>query len=55
MLTYGDGVCDVNLKDLYDFHKHHNKIATVTAIQMDAKLQEIVLKSEGTLFLVGIE
>lgn len=37
MLTYGDGVCDVNLKDLLAFHKSHNKTATVTAIQMDAR------------------
>ena len=33
MLTYGDGVADVNLKELVDFHKSHGKIATITAIQ----------------------
>ena len=33
MLTYGDGVADVNLKQLLAYHKSHNKIATVTAIQ----------------------
>lgn len=33
MLTYGDGVADVNLKELIDFHKSHGKIATITAIQ----------------------
>ncbi len=37
MLTYGDGVCDVNLKDLLAYHKKHGKTATVTAIQMDAR------------------
>ena len=37
MLTYGDGVCDVNLKDLLAYHKEHGKTATVTAIQMDAR------------------
>ncbi|MFZ1530372.1 MAG: glucose-1-phosphate cytidylyltransferase [Ferruginibacter sp.] len=37
MLTYGDGVCDADLKELLDFHRGHNKIATVTAIQMDAR------------------
>ena len=37
MLTYGDGVCDVNLADLVEFHKSHNKIATVTSVQMDAR------------------
>src|SRR6476661_2795745 len=29
MLTYGDGVCDVNINELIKFHKAHDKIATV--------------------------
>jgi len=33
MLTYGDGVGDVNIKELYEFHKSHGKLATVTAVQ----------------------
>ena len=33
MLTYGDGVCDVNLCSLYEFHKSHKKMVTLTAIQ----------------------
>ena len=33
MLTYGDGVSDVNIKALIEFHKSHGKIATLTAIQ----------------------
>ncbi len=37
MLTYGDGVCDINIKDLVAFHKKHGKIATVTAIALDAR------------------
>ena len=32
-LTYGDGVCDVNLTRLLQFHKEHKKIATVTAVK----------------------
>lgn len=47
MLTYGDGVCDVNLKELLDFHKQHNKIATVTAIQLDARFGGMDLNSGG--------
>ena len=31
--TYGDGVSDVNIKDLISYHKSHGKLATVTAIQ----------------------
>ena len=33
MLTYGDGVCDVNIQKLLSFHKKNNKKATITAIQ----------------------
>ena len=32
MMTYGDGVCDVNIKDLLAFHGQHGKIATLTAV-----------------------
>ncbi|MBP3891459.1 MAG: glucose-1-phosphate cytidylyltransferase [Solobacterium sp.] len=37
MLTYGDGVCDVNIKDLLSFHQEHGKTLTITAVK---KLQE---------------
>jgi len=30
--TYGDGVADVNINDLIEFHKSHGKLATVTAV-----------------------
>lgn len=33
MLTYGDGVADINLNELLDFHKAHGKPVTVTAVQ----------------------
>ena len=35
MLTYGDGVCDVNIKKLVEFHKEHGKIATLTAVMLE--------------------
>jgi len=34
MLTYGDGVCDVNLKQLLDFHRINGKMVTITAISI---------------------
>ncbi|MFZ5816092.1 MAG: glucose-1-phosphate cytidylyltransferase [Bacillota bacterium] len=37
MLTYGDGVADVNLKQLVAFHKAHGKLATVTAVRPPAR------------------
>jgi glucose-1-phosphate cytidylyltransferase len=33
MLTYGDGVGNINIKELLDFHKKHGKYATLTAVQ----------------------
>lgn len=33
MLTYGDGLADVNLSELLAFHRSHGKMATVTAVQ----------------------
>lgn len=35
MMTYGDGVCDVNLAELLEFHKSHGKLATLTAVMLE--------------------
>jgi len=45
MLTYGDGVCDVNIEELVKFHKNHGKIATVTAVRPPARFG--VMRLEG--------
>ena len=37
MLTYGDGVCDIDISKLVKFHQEHGKIATVSAIQPEAR------------------
>lgn len=34
MMTYGDGVCDVNIADIVKFHKQHGKMATLTSVKM---------------------
>jgi glucose-1-phosphate cytidylyltransferase len=47
MLTYGDGVCDVNVKELVQFHKSHNKIATVTSIQLDSRFGGMEVDHDG--------
>ena len=33
-MTYGDGVCDVDINKLLEFHKSHGKMATLTAVKM---------------------
>ena len=35
--TYGDGLADINIKNLIDFHKSHKKLATVTAVKPQAR------------------
>lgn len=47
MLTYGDGVADLDLKNLLAFHKSHGKIATVTAIQPEARFGGMDLAENG--------
>ena len=37
MLTYGDGVCDVDVRALLAFHRAHGRIATVTAVRPPAR------------------
>ena len=34
LMTYGDGVCDVNINKLLELHKKHGKIATLTAVKL---------------------
>tara|TARA_A100001388_G_scaffold277565_1_gene269521 strand:- start:3242 stop:4018 length:777 start_codon:yes stop_codon:yes gene_type:complete len=45
MLTYGDGVSDVNISELYDFHKSKNKILTVTAVRPIARFGELIIEN----------
>jgi len=37
MLTYGDGVSDINMRSLLEFHRSHGKLATVTAVRPPAR------------------
>ncbi len=47
MLTYGDGVADINIAELVAFHKAQKKIATVTAVQLEARFGGMDLGKEG--------
>jgi glucose-1-phosphate cytidylyltransferase len=42
-VTYGDGVADLNIGELYKFHKSHDKIATVTAVHPPSRFGEMDL------------
>lgn len=43
MLTYGDGVSNIDLNALISFHKDRDKICTVSAVQLDARFGGMVL------------
>jgi glucose-1-phosphate cytidylyltransferase len=43
MLTWGDGVSDVNLHDLMRFHREHGKLATLTAVRPPARFGHLQL------------
>ncbi len=42
MLTYGDGVGDINLDELLAFHKRHGKILTVTGVRPPGRFGELL-------------
>ncbi|HRG95896.1 MAG TPA: glucose-1-phosphate cytidylyltransferase [Polyangiaceae bacterium] len=46
LLTYGDGVCNVDLKALMAFHEAHGKLATVTAVRPPARFGGLVFNGD---------
>ncbi|MFA5032614.1 MAG: glucose-1-phosphate cytidylyltransferase [bacterium] len=46
MLTYGDGVANINVKDLLEFHKSHKKIGTITGVNPLSRFGELVIKGK---------
>jgi len=49
MLTYGDGVANVDIKRLVAFHKSHGKLATITAARPPARFGKIVFDGDRVL------
>ena len=45
-MTYGDGLCDVDLNHLKSFHFNHKKLATVTAVHPPIKFGELEIENE---------
>jgi len=46
MVTYGDGLCNVDLGDLLRFHKAHGRIATVTAVRPPARYGGLIFDGD---------
>jgi glucose-1-phosphate cytidylyltransferase len=49
MLTYGDGVGDINIEKLVDFHKQNNKYCTVTAVQPSGRFGSLNLSDDDSV------
>lgn len=47
LCTYGDGVADINLKELKDFHFSHGKIATVTSVNPPSRFGALTISDVG--------
>ncbi len=46
MVTYGDGVCDVDIAKVLSFHRSHGKLATVTAVRPPARFGGLVFEGD---------
>jgi len=49
MLTYGDGVGNINIKELVDYHKSHGKYCTVTSVQPSGRFGALNILEDSTV------
>ncbi len=49
MLTYGDGVSDINIKKLVEFHRKNKKTATVSAVQVVGRFGALNMQESGVV------
>ena len=49
MITYGDGLANVNLNELLDFHNNHKKMVTLTAVRPSARFGELDLDNDKVI------
>ena len=48
-LTYGDGLCDVDIQKTLDFHKSHGKAATVTIVRAPSRFGTVSVEESGAV------
>ena len=51
-LTYGDGLADINIHKLIQFHRSHGKLATVTAVQPPGRFGALALDEEQVISFI---
>jgi glucose-1-phosphate cytidylyltransferase len=49
MLTYGDGVSDVNIKEVLKFHNSHDKLVTLTSVQVPGRFGNLETDKNGVV------
>ncbi len=49
MVTYGDGLSDIDINKLLDFHKSHGKLVTITAAKPDGRFGTMMLAGDGVV------
>ena len=49
MMTYGDGVSDINIRDLVKFHRAHGKLATITAVRPPARFGSLTIDGDNVI------
>ena len=49
MLTYGDGVSDINIRELYEYHREHEKMVTMSAYNVGQRFGILDIDNEGKI------
>lgn len=49
MVTYGDGVANIDIKKLLSFHKAHKKVGTVTGVHPSSRFGELVIRDKEVI------
>lgn len=49
MMTYGDGVCDIDIAKLVEFHKAHGKFATLTSVKLEQQKGVLEIAKDNTV------
>jgi glucose-1-phosphate cytidylyltransferase len=52
MLTYGDGVANINIQELLSFHKSHGRIGTVTGVRPPSRFGEMAIKGNRVISFI---
>jgi glucose-1-phosphate cytidylyltransferase len=55
MMTYGDGISNVNIKELIEFHQSHGRVATVTGTNYTSRFGELKIKGDRVIKFVEKE